>query len=62
MEFHSRDNRGTALHNKSDCRGKDGPKLGVRTSPNRTPKGCVCFVAGTVVVGREGVFVVIRGV
>ena len=44
------------------CEGKGGPKLEIHTSLNRTPKGCVCLLAGTVVVGREGVFVVISGV
>ena len=32
------------------------------TSLDRTRKGCVCLLVGTIVVGREGVFVVIRGV
>ena len=44
------------------CEGKGGPKLGVHTSLNRTRIGCVCLLAATVMVGKDGVFVVIRGV
>ena len=41
---------------------KGGPRLEVHTSLDRTRKRCVCLLVRTIVVDREGVFVVIRGV
>ena len=41
---------------------KCGPRLEVHTSLDRTRIRGVCLLVGTIAVGREGVFVVIRGV
>ena len=61
---HSRDNRGTALRNTIDyrLRSKDGSRLGAHTSLDRTRKGSIGLLAGIVMVGRDGMFIAIRGV
>ena len=59
-----RSNRGTALRNTKDCRlrSKCGSRLGAHTSLDRTRKGCVCLLAGIVMISRSRVSVAIRGV
>ena len=44
------------------CEVKGGPRLEAHTSLDRTRNGCVCQLVGTIMVGRERVFVVSRGV
>ena len=53
---------GMALRNTNDCRlrSKCGSRLGVHTSLDRTRKGCICLLAGIVMIG-DRVSVAIRG-
>ena len=58
-----RSNRGTALRNRNDCclRSKSRSRLGAHTSLDRVRKGCICLLAGIVMIG-DRVSMVIRGV
>ena len=50
-------NHDTALRNTNDCRlrSKGGSRFGAHTSLAWTRKGCICLLAGIVMVGRDGV-------
>ena len=58
-----RSDRGTALRNTNDCRlrSKRGSRLGAHTSLGRVRKGCICLLAGIVMIGDK-VSMVTRGV
>ena len=57
-----RGDRGTALRNTNDCclRSKYGSRLGAHTSLDWIRKGCICLLAGIVMIG-DRVSVAIRG-
>ena len=63
-EFCVRGNRGTALRNTNDCRLRCecGSRLGAYTSLDWTRIGCICLLAGIVMIGKNKVSVAIRGV
>ena len=54
-----RGNRGTALGSTNDCRlrSKCRSRLGAHTSLDRARKGCICLLAGIVMIGRD----IVRG-
>ena len=58
-----RSSRGTALRNTNDCRlwSSSGSRLGAHSNVDRARMGCICRLAGIVMIG-DRVSMVIRGV
>ena len=58
-----RSSRGTALRNTNDCRlwSRNGSRLEEHTNLDRARRGCICPLAGIVMI-EDKVSMVIRGV